>query len=90
MSEQPIELMPGQIWWDEHNVWTDGSPTLDFLHVLLSAEMQPNEKYLWRSSLFMWAGGGFCGGHERHYYEDEIRRMTYLQSLADIKSFNPT
>lgn len=88
-SAPPSQLNPGQVWWDEHRNWCDGSDTLDVVYLLLSAD-QEGELYVWRCAFFMWVGGGmngYCGAHDRKFTEDEVRMMTYAGAIDSIKNF---
>ena len=80
------EIRIGDLFWDEHRDWCDGSETLNVCYLVLSAD-EKRDRYLYRCAFFMWAADGYCGAHERKFTAEEVLKMTRVGNIADIKSF---
>ena len=90
--EIPVRLEIGQLWWDKHHKWCDGSKTTDACFLILSGDIdheeQGNDIVYWKCAFFMWVGKGYCGATLQKFTEEEIRLMEYVGTINDIKSFD--
>lgn len=87
-SAQPAKaskLTIGDLFWDKDHAWST-SPTLNFVYLVLSADMKDGV-YYYRLGTFMWCGAGYCGAHDQDFTADEVLRMTKVGNIADIKGF---
>jgi hypothetical protein len=82
-----MQLEIGQLWWDEFHKCTDGSDTIDVVNLIISAD-QEGDLYIYKCAFFMWAGKGYCGAPIRGFTEEEIKQMTLVGNISEIKSFN--
>ena len=80
------EIKIGDLFWDEHHRWSDGSNTIDLCYLVLSAD-RLNET-LYCCDCFMWVGDGYSIVNNRNFTTDEILKMTKVGNIAQIKSFN--
>lgn len=86
------KIKVGQLWWDKDHKWTDGSDTLDMVHLVLSRDKdQGNGKDYWKTAVFMWVGDGskgrYCGAHTREFLDKELQLMHLVDSISTLKSF---
>ena len=81
------EIKIGDLFWDEHHRWSDGSDTIDLCYLVLSAD-RPNKVLYYRCARFMWAASSYSGACDRYFTADEILKMTKVGNIAQIKSFN--
>ena len=79
----------GDLFWDKHPCWDDGSKTVDLCYLVLSADQgQLNGVLCYRCACFMWARGGYCGAHDRNFTADEVLKMAKIGNIAQIKHFD--
>jgi hypothetical protein len=80
-----MELMPGQLWWDEHRLG-DGD-SVHIVYLILSADYH-EDLYFYKCAEFMWGDPGYMGASERYFLGDEIHdRLTYVGDIKQIKNF---
>jgi hypothetical protein len=93
LEKQRFAIHPGQVWYSPKKGPWSGGNDLHSLFVICSydwEEGQDEDDGYWKTVQFYWCGSpqfNWMGGKVHLFQEAEIRRLTYVGGLEDLRYF---
>ena len=80
-----MDFKPGQLYLDSKHCFSEES--INMYYLLLSRDLEDDEKYWWRVAKFIWCSVGFKGALVAKLTDDEVEKLKYIGNLNELNNF---